>query len=91
MLQNKNIPDGLGIAYDKRISVGMGYHDNASGNDVTVNSYWGGEFSERTGMYVDASNRLTIVINMQGKLEAPVFFGNTWEAINTGSHEQKTI
>ena len=41
-------------------------------------------------MYVDGFNaeQMTVVINMQGKLEAPVFFkGGVWDLINTAVHE----
>jgi RHS repeat-associated protein len=86
LLTNKNIPLGLGLNYNRNVSVGMGYVDD-KGNDITTADYLGGMFSKNTGMYVDPSNNMTVVINQAGKLEAPIFFGNVWEVINTGVHE----
>jgi RHS repeat-associated protein len=87
---NKNIPGGLGLGFGgDKFAVGRGYKDE-NNKDITVESYLGGRFSNQTGMYVDAFNQgqMTVVVNMQGKLEAPIFFkGGVWDAINTTVHE----
>jgi RHS repeat-associated protein len=87
---NNAIPDGLGLGFSgSKFAVGMGYTDE-HGNNVTVGNYLGGRFSKGTGMYVDAYNQgqMTIVVNREGKLEAPIFFkGGVWDVINTTVHE----